>query len=108
MNHLKGNVDGSLNTWAIKWYSTIFLRRGFCLHPNKSLVSNIGTDGSGIHSGLDATFMNQPITDYIHVQQQPLTENQAARKAVADFYKNLYRKKSVFERAMFKLKTLLG
>lgn len=47
------NYNGTLNTWAIKWYSSIFLNKGLCLYPNKTLVRNIGFDGSGIHCGKD-------------------------------------------------------
>ncbi len=52
-SHLEANLDGRLNTWAIFWYASIFLAGGTSLHPYPSLVQNIGTDGSGIHSGGD-------------------------------------------------------
>ncbi len=41
------NKKGVLNTWAIFWYWTIFNRGGLCVNPVRSLVSNIGLDGSG-------------------------------------------------------------
>lgn len=46
---LIANTQGKLNTWAIKWYSSIFLHKGVCLTPNESLVENIGIDGTGVH-----------------------------------------------------------
>lgn len=45
------NYEGKIKTWAIKWYSTIFINQGLCLYPHRSLVKNIGFDGTGIHSG---------------------------------------------------------
>jgi len=39
---LKANYDGSLKTWAIKWYATIYLNKGLCLTPHKSFVRNLG------------------------------------------------------------------
>ena len=41
------NKEGKLNTWAIFWQATVFLKRGVSLHPYPSLVQNIGLDGSG-------------------------------------------------------------
>lgn len=36
-------------TWDVLWHITTFLNEGLVLVPNKSLVSNIGMDGSGVH-----------------------------------------------------------
>jgi len=38
------------NSWAIRWYASIFLKGGLTLNPARSLIQNIGNDGSGIHS----------------------------------------------------------
>jgi hypothetical protein len=48
---IKGNVDGRIDTWAIFWYEVIFRNAGLCLNPTRSLVKNIGHDGSGTHCG---------------------------------------------------------
>lgn len=42
------NCDGSLKSWAIFWIAAIFKNQGLCLNPSRSLVNNIGTDGSGV------------------------------------------------------------
>ena len=44
------NKKNKLNTWAIFWNATIFYHNGLCLNPVKSLVKNIGFDGSGENS----------------------------------------------------------
>jgi len=41
------------NSWAIRWYASIFLKEGLTLNPAHSLVNNIGHDGSGVHSGIN-------------------------------------------------------
>jgi GT2 family glycosyltransferase len=46
-----GNYLNRKNTWAIFWYASIFENGGLCLTPRKSLVQNIGEDGSGTHAG---------------------------------------------------------
>jgi hypothetical protein len=47
---------GLLNVWGIRWYASMFLRQGLCLHPAQSLVRNIGMDGSGEHCGPSNAF----------------------------------------------------
>lgn len=44
---VKRNAAGSINTWAVFWYASLFEHGGLCLNPSKSLVNNIGLDGSG-------------------------------------------------------------
>ena len=41
------------NSWAIRWYLSVFLAQGLVLYPRKSLVENIGFDGSGEHCGIE-------------------------------------------------------
>ena len=38
------NHNGTINTWAIFWYSSIFEKKGLCLSPLVSLTKNIGND----------------------------------------------------------------
>ena len=48
---IESNANGKMNTWAVFWYATIFLRNGLCLAPGRSLVRNIGFDDSGTNCG---------------------------------------------------------
>ena len=45
------NAAGKIKSWAIFWYAAIFLNKGLCLNPTRSLVQNIGRDGSGTNCG---------------------------------------------------------
>ncbi|HEV8644102.1 MAG TPA: glycosyltransferase [Burkholderiales bacterium] len=40
---------GSIDSWAIRWYLSVFNRGGLTLYPARTLVRNIGFDGSGTH-----------------------------------------------------------
>jgi len=52
---LERNARGDLNTWAVRWYASVFLNDGLCLYPRNTLVKNIGIDGSGVNfRSLDA------------------------------------------------------
>lgn len=44
-------MEGKIDSWAIRWYWSFFKAEGLCLFPKKSLVINIGMDGSGTHCG---------------------------------------------------------
>jgi FkbM family methyltransferase len=46
---LKDQVQGKNDSWAIRFYVSMFLEKGVFLFPNKSLLKNIGLDGSGVH-----------------------------------------------------------
>jgi hypothetical protein len=66
-NMLKDQLNGKINSWAIRWYLSVFMAEGLTLHPKKSLVSNIGFDGSGTHCGkddVDNFVYNQSITSF--------------------------------------------
>lgn len=43
-------------SWAIKWYYSVFLMNGLGLFPTKSLVENIGFDGSGENCGIEEVY----------------------------------------------------
>lgn len=54
------NKENKLNTWAIYWYATFFLKNGLSLNPIDSLVKNIGFDDSGENCGKsDLYFINK-------------------------------------------------
>lgn len=46
---LTAQREGRLDSWAIRWYLGTFLAGGATLFPKRSLVKNIGWDGSGTH-----------------------------------------------------------
>ena len=83
---LKANVDGTLNTWAIRWLTTIYLQHGLCLVPGKSLVRNIGHDGSGLHSGINEKYLDQQIQDHVKVYPIEKKVNQLAFNSIKKYY----------------------
>ena len=46
---LKDQISGRNDSWFIRWHAVGFLRQMVTLYPTRSLVSNIGIDGSGVH-----------------------------------------------------------
>ncbi len=47
---LERQVQGSVDSWAVRWYASAFLEHKLTLYPGRSLVRNIGQEGSGTHS----------------------------------------------------------
>ena len=68
---------GKNNSWAIRWYASIFLKGGLTLNPAQSLVNNIGHDGSGVHSGINNIYnvaINpKPITQFPTIIEEDKT-----------------------------------
>lgn len=45
---LEQQMNGKIDSWAIRWYLSVFMKNGITLFPPQSLVKNIGLD-SGTH-----------------------------------------------------------
>ncbi len=48
---LKKQCAGTIDSWAIRWYASVFLENGLGLFPAQPYVKNIGFDDSGVHCG---------------------------------------------------------
>jgi len=104
-SQLERCITGELNTWAIKWYSTVFLNKGLCLHPKKSLVRNIGWDGSGMHTGINFDYMVDEPLESLQIEQLPLIENEQVRGYARAFYTKI-NNKTIPERILLKLRSI--
>lgn len=76
---------GKNNSWAIRWYASIFLKNGLTLNPSHSLINNIGHDGSGIHSGLSEIYNVVINPKPINYFPQLIEENQQAYRLIKAF-----------------------
>lgn len=49
---LKNQINGKVNSWAIRWYASAFLKDMYTLYPGQAMAKQIGMDGVGAtHSG---------------------------------------------------------
>ena len=85
---LQQKIEGKNDSWAIRWYASIFLNNMYCLYPRESLVNNIGFDGTGVHSGVSRIFDTIMIEKPIKVSRIPVTESKLALKKLINFYYN--------------------
>lgn len=70
-------ASGEVSSWAIRWHASMWLRNMYTLYPVRSLVLNIGTDGSGHHGDSSESFKvalnNKPVQVVVqHVQRSEL------------------------------------
>ncbi|MDE6617110.1 MAG: glycosyltransferase, partial [Lachnospiraceae bacterium] len=49
---LLDRVAGRNDSWAVYWALVVIENRGICINPYKSLINNIGLDGTGVHCGV--------------------------------------------------------
>lgn len=87
---LKEQIEGKNSSWAIRWYASAFLENKLTLYPGKSLVENIGHDGSGTHGASNKwdgdLSIQLPKIGGIEIEQC-----EEARLAVIAFFRSLKR-----------------
>lgn len=82
---LRDRIAGRNDSWAILWHASAFLRNMLTLHPGRSMVRNIGNDGSGTHNAATERFHTSlPFTD-IALARIAKRENAEARNVVKAF-----------------------
>lgn len=98
IDQLKANAEGSLSTWAVKWQASVFLQSGLCLHPQRSMIKNIGFDGTGVHCGTSSVYETDMIAQSVEICRQALVESDIARHLAARFYSSMHSNKRSFIR----------
>lgn len=88
LDELRDNAEGHLKTWAVRWYASIFLRNGLCLYPGRSLVRNIGFDGTGENCHSAAHIYNRiPVADHVSAGRVELVESPRILRAHQQHYR---------------------
>ncbi|MFO7445922.1 MAG: glycosyltransferase [Ignavibacteriaceae bacterium] len=83
---LKNQIEGRVDSWAIRWHASAFIKNKYTLYPGSPLVKNIGMDEQATHTKkmnvYDVVIKDTPIT----VIKIPVEENVQARKIVEKFF----------------------
>jgi hypothetical protein len=87
MKMLGQQARGEIDSWAIRWHASVFLNRMYTLYPGRSLVRNIGNDGSGIHCGAVSDFDVATSDEPINAQPRPVLPDENAKQAVRWFFR---------------------
>jgi hypothetical protein len=79
---LREQVAGRTDSWAIRWYASAFLDGMLTLYPGRSLVQNIGLDGSGTNSLGSRGLATAPAA-IGRIERIPVEESPAARAVIS-------------------------
>lgn len=86
-NILIANIRGDAESWAVFWALEVIFKGGICINPYKSLICNIGVDGSGIHCGVTDRF-NVAVDE--EIKDLDLPEDVTILKETENAFANLY------------------
>ncbi len=101
---LERQVKGENDSWAIRWYASLFLKNKLALYPHQSLVHNIGNDASGTHAKNNEHYFEVKTAEQsIDIQIINIEPSQEAYQKIVDFWKNSFPQISV----VGKIKNLL-
>jgi len=82
---LVANKNCEIYTWAVRWYASWLYVEGYSIFPSKSLIINIGLDGSGQHC-LPEVIVDFKI-DNCDVIKQEIAENLIIRRRIDLYFK---------------------
>jgi glycosyltransferase involved in cell wall biosynthesis len=83
---LKQQMEGKIDSWAVRWYASAFIQNKLTLYPGKSLIANIGLDGTGTHCKEEQDIVVTLSDKLIELQKIEVKENEQAYKAFAHFF----------------------
>lgn len=106
INMLQQQISGKVDSWAIRWHASAFLKNKLTLYPGVSLVNNIGGDAFGTHTKSLYDFQSNVADHPIHVERLLLQENGEARLAFIDFFKGI--KQPIARKIIRKITSLLS
>ncbi len=101
---LEDQINGNNNSWAIRWYASNFLKKKLTLYPGKSLVLNIGVDGTGFHGGKVNVFKTSLSKNEIIITEIPIVEDTGLRKLFELFFNKIKSKRyktKIFVESLF-------
>jgi len=84
---LKAQIEGQVDSWAIRWYASAFLSNKLTLYPPVSLVENIGSDGSGTHQDNIDTTKNTMHFDSFELKTVNVLEDKSKKKQIELYFR---------------------
>jgi hypothetical protein len=105
---LTDQVSGKNDSWAIRWYASLFLTNKLTLYPCKALVENIGNDKSGTHAGSEDFYQVQLYTKPVQVLPQQPMVNTNARAAIVNYLAKQNYMPPIWKKYIWHIKKMLS
>lgn len=76
-DQLLRNRSGQLNTWGVRFYTSMLMNHGLCLYPHNTLVQNIGFGKLASNTSSSASNLSarKPLPE-LRIQKIPIEESQ--------------------------------
>ncbi len=84
---LEDQIEGKNDSWAVRWYASAFLAERLTLYPGRTLVQNIGTDGTGTHGAWTGRFTDELAEAAPDLSTIEVSESDIARAAFESFFR---------------------
>ena len=85
---LKNQVEGNMNSWAIRFSYAMWKHNMFAVLPCKTRVENIGFDGSGVHNvAQDTRFTVSIESDLSPVKFEDLSVDERIKREIQKMFK---------------------
>lgn len=92
---LNAQMNGKIDSWAIRWDYCMSSYNAICIRPVKTLCTNYGMDGSGVHCGFEEKRMNNEMYKkdiYLFSLEKTITPS----KIISRRFKNFFVEKQSF------------
>lgn len=86
---LRNQMYGRIDSWAIRWQVSAFLKNKLTLYPGHSLVKNIGEGESATHTSSLKHYTTDLYEQKIHLNDIPVEETPVARIAYVEYFRNI-------------------
>lgn len=87
---LRRQVNGENDSWAIRWNASLFLKDILSVNAGKSLVQNIGFDGSGTHSSDQDIYTTRLFSEKLNWDISRIEENRTVRQRIEAYHGRTY------------------
>ena len=98
---LISQMEGKIDSWAIRWCYAHFKNNALCIYPTKSYINNIGFDGSGVHSGKSKKYkIGEDNLNMVKIPRLP--KKLELNSKLMNNFRKVYKTK-IFQTKIFKL-----
>lgn len=87
-NMLLANLRGEVDSWAVFWALNAIQNQKVCINPYRSLIQNIGCDGTGVHCEITNRFQvkEEERKEISYKLPEDIKVLDSTRKAFVDLY----------------------
>ncbi len=91
---LQDKINGKNDSWAIRWYASMFIENRLFIHPRETFLKNIGFNDDGTHCSSGDSYMSQEDIeqDYIGLEKTEIKNNLHAWNEYAKNFRKQYKR----------------